>query len=74
MSKTIAVLVAAHQIVGGSTAVPAQIDAGEELTAEKVKALGLSDDEVAALVAKGALIEVEARAAETPAAKQTAAQ
>ena len=69
MRKSTFVLVAVHAIVGGLAGkggglIEAVLDAGEELTEAKRKALGLDDDAIAGLQASGALREVEVREAE----------
>lgn len=69
MSKTTKILVAATMLVGGvknkaGGIDAAELNAGDELTKDKAKALGLSGEDVAALIAQGKLEEVDARLAE----------
>lgn len=58
------ILIAARELHGGTEkGGPAVLNAGEELTTEAQKALGLKKDDVDALVAAGTLSEVNAREA-----------
>ena len=63
MSKTTKILVAVHELSGGTKDGRAVAKPGEELDAPKLKALGLDNEAVAALVASGAVREVDARVA-----------
>lgn len=70
MAKTKAILVATRQLRGGvkdknDVIVRSTLEAGEELTAEKAKALGLIDADVKTLTESGALVEQDARVAES---------
>jgi len=56
------ILVAAHEIRGGTKAGPWVIDAGTPITPGLKKSHGLDADEVAALLDKGAVKEVSAHA------------
>lgn len=66
MGKTTKILIARHQLRGGKKAGDREIvEAQHELSAERQKALGLTSDDVEALIARGAVVEVDAKAAES---------
>lgn len=70
MSKKTMILVAVTALMGGTInpktkeTEPASVAAGDELTAERLEALGLDDKAVTDLIARGHIAEVEARVAE----------
>lgn len=65
MAKTTTILVANHELTGKpKDGKPFTLAAGEELTDAAQKKLGLAKDDVDTLVDRGAVREVEARAAE----------
>lgn len=75
MSKT-KILVATMTLSGGTPLEPFSLAGGEELTGAKAEALGLDEDSVADLLARGMIAEVDVRTAETGAkgaAKELAA-
>lgn len=57
------ILVAAHQLRGGTKNGPWVIEGGEEITAGMRKSHGLNAEELEALKARGAIKEVSARTA-----------
>lgn len=66
MAKSTEVLIATQLLIGGTldkhgAATPAELKAGEELTTEAAKALGLDKDAIADLKDRGALASVSAR-------------
>ena len=68
MSKTTLILVAASMLCGGTRARDGAVTAfeaepGTELTAAVLAKLGLDDEAVADLIAKGAIAELDVRAA-----------
>lgn len=73
MSKTTLILVAASLLCGGTrgkegAVTPFEAEPGTELTAAVLAKLGLDDDAVADLIAKGAIAELDVRAAEAASA------
>ncbi len=75
MSNSKMILVATRQIIGGAKkGETIVLEAQAELTAAKAKAMGLVKDDIADLIAKGALAEVDVRVAEGGASGETAAE
>lgn len=68
MTNKVAILVAVGMLAGGLTVkdkfVPFSVKDGEELTPEKIEKLGLSKADVADLKERGAIIDLDVRAAE----------
>lgn len=79
MSMKTTILIAAHELRGGvipKKGEPKQsitVTAGEELTPEKAKALGLDRNAIDDLLARGSLAEVSARVAAGEAGDEIAA-
>lgn len=66
MANTTKITVAVEELTGGTKkGESVTLGAGDELTAEKIKALGLSKDDIADLKARGKVVEVDARVADT---------
>lgn len=66
MANTTKILVAVEELTGGAKKGDVhKLNGGEELTAEKIKALGLSNDDIEALKGRGKIVEIDARATET---------
>ena len=66
MANTTKILVAVEELTGGAKKGEfVKLGGGEELTAEKIKAFGLSKDDIEALKGRGKIVEIDARAAET---------
>lgn len=68
MTKSTRILVACHELIGGVAKRGGEIEtltveAGKEIDADALKALGLKKDDIPGLVAKGAVKEVDARLA-----------
>lgn len=64
MSKT-KILVATMTLSGGTPLEPFSLAGGEELTGARAEALGLDEDSVADLLARGMIEEVDVRSAES---------
>lgn len=65
MANTTKITVAVEELTGGSKKGEfVKLAAGEELTAEKVKAFGLTKDDIEDLKTRGKIVEIDARVAE----------